>query len=171
MLSNGISKGFNGSRPAGGQCNPNSTVGDRAEWKYAQNIEMKKKISLTINKATPRFKPFCTANVWLPNSVPSATTSRNHRIIALTVAINPRVRRIPPLAKPLKYIAAEIVKVNKANEVSNGQGEGVTKWKGCPWNCDRDNCIVKMYKSQTKWCSHFTRLKRRGFLFPQLSVL
>jgi len=44
------------------------------------------------------------------------------------VATNPRVNRIPPLAKPLKYIAAEIVKVNKANEVSNGQGEGVTKW-------------------------------------------
>lgn len=81
-----------------------------------------------MKSATPRFKPFCTANVWLPNSVPSATTSRNHRIIALTVATNPRANRIPPLAKPLKYIAAEIVKVNKANEVSNGQGEGVTKW-------------------------------------------
>ena len=66
--------------------------------------------------------------MWLPNSVPSATTSRNHRIIALSVATNPKATRIPPLANPLKYIAAEIVKVNKANEVSNGQGEGVTKW-------------------------------------------
>jgi len=94
---------------------------------YAQKIEMKKKISLTINNATPRLRPFCTANVWLPNNVPSATTSRNHRIIALTVATNPSATRIPPLAKPLKYIAAEIVKVNKAKDVSNGQGEGVTK--------------------------------------------
>jgi len=42
--------------------------------------------------------------------------------------MNPKATRIPPLANPLKYIAAEIVKVNKANEVSNGQGEGVTKW-------------------------------------------
>ena len=81
-----------------------------------------------MKSATPRLRPFCTANVWLPNSVPSATTSRNHRIIALSVATNPRATRIPPLANPLKYIAAEIVKVNKANEVSNGQGEGVTKW-------------------------------------------
>lgn len=31
VLSNGISKGFNGSIPAGGQLTPNSTVGDNAE--------------------------------------------------------------------------------------------------------------------------------------------
>jgi len=85
-----------------------------------------------MNSATPKLRPFCTAKVWLPNNVPSATTSRNHRIIALTVAKNPKATRVPPLAKPLKYIAAEIVKVNKANEVSKGHGEGVTRWKGCP---------------------------------------
>ena len=88
---------------------------------------MKKKISLTINNATPRLRPFCTANVWFPNNVPSATTSRNHRIIALTVATKPKATRVPPLANPLKYIAAEIVKVNSEKEVNNGQGEGVTK--------------------------------------------
>jgi len=93
---------------------------------------MKKKISLIMNNATPRLRPFCTANVWLPNSVPSATTSRNHRIIAATVATNPKATRVPPLANPLKYIAAEIVKVSSANEVNSGQGDGVTKWKGCP---------------------------------------
>ena len=90
-------------------------------------MEIKKKISLTMKRATPRFKPFCTANVWLPNSVPSATTSRNHKIMALTVATNPKATRRPPLAKPLKYIAAEIVKVNRENDVNKGQGEGVTK--------------------------------------------
>jgi hypothetical protein len=89
---------------------------------------MKKKISLTMNNATPRLRPFCTANVWLPNSVPSATTSRNHRIIALTVVMNPIATRVPPLAKPLKYIAEAIVKINSANEVSKGHGDGVTKW-------------------------------------------
>ena len=88
---------------------------------------MKKKISLTINNATPRFNPFCTANVWFPRSVPSATTSRNHRIIALTVATKPKMTRVPPLAKPLKYIAAETVKVNSAKDVNSGQGDGVTK--------------------------------------------
>lgn len=87
-----------------------------------------------MNRATPRLSPFCTAKVWLPSNVPSATTSRNHKIMAPKVAANPKPTRSPPLAKPLKYIAAEIVKVSKANEVSNGQGEGVTKWKGCPWN-------------------------------------
>jgi len=80
-----------------------------------------------MNKATPRLRPFCTAKVWLPNKVPSATTSRNHKIMALTVANNPKITRVPPLAKPLKYIAAEIVKVNNANDVNKGQGEGVTK--------------------------------------------
>jgi hypothetical protein len=65
--------------------------------------------------------------VWLPKSVPSATTSRNQRIIALNVAINPNTKRIPPLANPLKYIAAERVKVNNANEVNKGHGDGVTR--------------------------------------------
>lgn len=33
VFSNGISNGFNGSIPAGGQALPNSTVGAKAEWK------------------------------------------------------------------------------------------------------------------------------------------
>ena len=80
-----------------------------------------------MNSATPRLRPFCTANVWLPSKVPSATTSRNHRIIAATVATKPKATRVPPLANPLKYIAAEIVKVSREKEVNSGQGEGVTK--------------------------------------------
>ena len=134
VLSNGISNGLSGSIPAGGQAVPSSTVGDRAEWKYAQKIEMKKNTSLTMNNATPRLRPFCTANVWFPSRVPSATTSRNHKIIALTVVMNPIATRVPPLAKPLKYIAGAIVKISSAKDVSSGQGEGVTKWNGCPWN-------------------------------------
>ena len=94
----------------------------------AQKIEMKKKISLTMNRATPRLRPFCTANVWFPSNVPSATTSRNHKIIALTVVMNPIATRVPPLAKPLKYIAEAIVKISSAKDVSNGHGDGVTKW-------------------------------------------
>jgi hypothetical protein len=43
------------------------------------------------------------------------------------VATKPKITRVPPLANPLKYIAAEIVKVNNANEVNKGQGDGVTK--------------------------------------------
>lgn len=94
---------------------------------------MKKNTSLTMNSATPRLRPFCTANVWFPISVPSATTSRNHRIIALTVATKPKINNVPDDATPLKYSAADIVSVNKANDVNNGQGDGVTKWNGCAW--------------------------------------
>lgn len=143
VFNKGISNGFSGSIPAGGQALPNSTVGAKAEWKYAQKIEMKKKISLIMNSATPRLRPFCTANVWFPSNVPSATTSRNHRIIELRVVMNPIATRTPPLAKPLKYIAAEIVKISNENEVRSGHGEGVTRWNGCPWNCARDSCIIK----------------------------
>lgn len=69
MLSKGNSKGFIGSIPRGGQLAPNSTVGDRALWKNAQKIAKKNKASETINKATPIFKPLCTAVVWLPKYV------------------------------------------------------------------------------------------------------
>ena len=98
VFNNGISKGFRGSIPAGGQCAPSSTVGASALWKYAQKIEMKKNTSLTINRATPKFRPFCTANVWFPKNDPSATTSRNHRIIANNVDRNPKIKNVPPLA-------------------------------------------------------------------------
>ena len=95
---------------------------------------MKKNTSLIMNSATPRLRPFCTANVWFPSRVPSATTSRNHRAIELTVVINPIITRNPPLENPLKYIAAAIVRISSENDVSNGHGDGVTKWNGCAWN-------------------------------------
>lgn len=55
-----------------------------------------------MKSATPRLRPFCTAKVWFPISVPSATTSRNHKIIALNVATNPRISNVPDEATPLK---------------------------------------------------------------------
>lgn len=41
VFSNGISNGFNGSIPAGGQAFPNSTVGAKAEWKsiYSRDVD------------------------------------------------------------------------------------------------------------------------------------
>lgn len=98
VFNNGISNGLRGSIPAGGQCAPSSTVGDSALWKYAQKILIKKNTSLTMNNATPRFNPFCTANVWCPKNEPSADTSRNHRIIANSTDKNPNVSNVPPLA-------------------------------------------------------------------------
>jgi hypothetical protein len=63
VLSNGSSKGFTGSIPKGGHCAPNSTVGVNALWKNAQKIAIKNNASETINNITPKFNPFCTANV------------------------------------------------------------------------------------------------------------
>jgi hypothetical protein len=49
--------------PNGGHCAPISTSGLKALWKYAQKIAKKKNTSDIINKATPKFNPFCTAKV------------------------------------------------------------------------------------------------------------
>lgn len=66
VFNKGNSNGLIASIPKGGHIAPNSTVGDKALWKKAQNIAKKNKASETINKATPIFKPLCTALVWLP---------------------------------------------------------------------------------------------------------
>ena len=98
VLSRGIAKGSKGVIPCGGHDPPISTAGDKLAWKKAQNTLKKAKISLTINRATPKLSPFCTANVWLPRNDPSAATSLNHKIIANNVAKNPIVSSVPPLA-------------------------------------------------------------------------
>jgi len=56
-------KGFTAIIPKGGHSAPNSTVGDNALWKKAQNIARKNKASDTINSATPKFSPRWTAMV------------------------------------------------------------------------------------------------------------
>jgi hypothetical protein len=63
VFNNGNSKGFIPCIPNGGHCAPNSTLGDIALWKNAQNIAKKKNTSDIINKPTPKFNPFCTALV------------------------------------------------------------------------------------------------------------
>ena len=66
VLNKGNSKGLIDSIATGGHLAPNSIVGEIAPWKKVQNIAKKNKASDTINKATPIFKPFCTAEVWFP---------------------------------------------------------------------------------------------------------
>lgn len=46
----------------------------------------------------------------------------------------------------------EVVRVNKLMQVNIGQGEGETKWKGCPWKALRlkfDN-LYKIISKNTK---------------------
>jgi len=57
VFSKGNSNGLTACIPLGGHWAPNSTVGDNALWKKAQNIPRKNKASDTINKATPMFIP------------------------------------------------------------------------------------------------------------------
>jgi hypothetical protein len=63
VFNNGNSKGFIDCIPIGGQLAPNSTVGDNALWKNAQKMAKKNRASDAINRATPMFKPLCTAKV------------------------------------------------------------------------------------------------------------
>lgn len=96
VFSRGSSKGLIVAIPAGGHWAPSSTAGESEEWKNAQNTEMKKNTSLTMNRATPIVIPLCTGKVWSPRNVPSVTTSLNHSVIQATVVINPRNTTIIP---------------------------------------------------------------------------
>jgi hypothetical protein len=87
----------------------------------------KKNTSDIINNATPRDIPFCTANVWLPLYVPSATTSLNHNIIAYVTKIKPE-KKIQAVDTKLCIVnTADVVNTNNAILVAKGQGEGETK--------------------------------------------
>lgn len=79
VLNNGTENGFKGSIPLGGHIIPISTEGDKLLWKKAQKKDTKNRISDTINKTKPIFKPSTVALVWKPWKVDSLTTSLNHR--------------------------------------------------------------------------------------------
>ena len=92
-------------------------VGDNALWKKAQNIAKKNKASDTINKATPMFKPLCTAKVWFPKYVASDITSRNQKDMEETKDINASIKQYAALVKPCIVRTPEVVRVNKEIQV------------------------------------------------------
>lgn len=57
VFKKGIPLGSNTLTPKGGQIPPNSTAGDSAKWRYAQNIPKKKKHSEKIKKIIPSLNP------------------------------------------------------------------------------------------------------------------
>jgi hypothetical protein len=88
---------------------------------------MKNNASDTINKITPKFNPFCTANVWLPKYVPSLIISLNQKDIE---AVNINKAPKNTMYELLKLCIANaplVVKVNKLILVYKGHGEGDTK--------------------------------------------
>jgi len=101
--------------------------------KKAQKMDRKKSISDTINNITPILIPFCTANVWCPWYVPSVITSLNHKVIEYATK-NKDVKNIVLILLNICILnAAEVVSDNRLIVVKIGQGDGETKWKGCPW--------------------------------------
>lgn len=133
VFSRGNSKGFIASTPIGGQCAPISIVGESALWKNAQNIAKKNKPSDTINKATPIFKPLCTANVWLPKYVASDITSRNQKDIDDIKVKNAKYKKYCALLKTCIDKTPDVVRVNNDIQVNIGHGDGETKWNGWDW--------------------------------------
>jgi hypothetical protein len=87
----------------------------------------KNNASDTINKATPIFKPFCTANVWLPMKVPSDITSLNQNDILDIHNTTAKARKNSAPLNPCMVETNEVVSVNKLTQVNKGQGEGDTR--------------------------------------------
>jgi len=133
VFNNGNSKGFIASIPIGGHIAPNSTVGESALWKNVQNIATKNKASDTINNATPRLSPLCTAKVWFPMYVPSDIISLNHNDIDDINVNRANIKKYSALLNEWKDKTLEVVSVNKLILVYMGQGEGETRWKGWAW--------------------------------------
>ena len=148
MFNKGNSKGLIESIPIGGHFAPSSIVGDNALWKNAQNIAKKNSASDSINKATPIFIPFCTANVWLPKYVPSDITSLNHNDIDNIKANKAKIKLFIAKLKFWKAKTALKVNVNKDKLVFKGQGLGETKWKGVIENyyvLDNSNILIIIF--------------------------
>ena len=93
----------------------------------------KNKASDTINKATPRLSPLCTAREWLPKYVPSAIISLNQNDIDNIRAVKLKNRLFSAWANPWKVKTPDVVRLNRLSDVYKGQGEGETRWKGWAW--------------------------------------
>jgi len=78
VFSNGILIGLNEVIDVGGQCWPNSILGEMLLWKNAQKKEMKKNTSDVINRIMPVFRPFITKCGCIPCMEDSRWMSRHH---------------------------------------------------------------------------------------------
>jgi hypothetical protein len=80
-----------------------------------------------MNKATPIFKPLCTAKVWFPKYVPSLITSRHQNVIEAITEIKANIKKLPERLKLCIVNTPLVVNVNKESEVYMGHGDGDTK--------------------------------------------
>jgi len=84
VFSNGILIGLKELIAIGGQCCPNSILGEILLWKNPQKNETKKNTSDVINKTIPVFSPFITIKECTPCKEASRCTSR-HQEYAIIV--------------------------------------------------------------------------------------
>jgi len=90
VFKRGIWKADNERTPGGGQIEPNSTLGDKEQCRYAQKNPMKKKTSETINRPIPSRKPSWTRLVWNPKEVDSRTTLDHQKRQDIARSTKPR---------------------------------------------------------------------------------
>ena len=133
MFNKGSSNGLTESIPLGGHWAPISAAGDNALWKNVQKIAKKNNASLTINKATPIFRPLCTAKVWLPKYVASLITSLNQNDMEKITRSKAMYRKSCAKEKPCIVKTPDVVRAKRDIHVKIGQGEGETRWKGWAW--------------------------------------
>lgn len=126
VFNKGIWKGLKGKIPQGGQNEPNSTVGLNLEWKKAQKKEIKKKISLIINKIIPTINPLNTLLEWRPWNVPSRITSRHHKRETNTI-INKEINS-KSVSKNENILIIPITTLRAPNPANRGQGDIFTIW-------------------------------------------
>ena len=53
-----------------------------------------------------------------------------------------RGNQIPACSNPCMFDTVDVVNVSKLIQVNKGQGDGDTKWKGCPWKALRCNIDI-----------------------------
>jgi hypothetical protein len=84
VLRRGREKASKGMIPGGGHVEPNSTLGESAQCRYAQKKPKKKKISEAMKRSIPRRKPDWTRVVCEPRKVDSKITSYHQKREAAT---------------------------------------------------------------------------------------
>jgi len=65
-------------------------------------------------------------------ALPSDITSLHQKAILETKHISAQGNQYSELEKPCIANTPDVVRVNKLIHVNRGQGDGETKWKGCP---------------------------------------
>jgi len=133
VFSKGTPQGLKAWTPSGGQEDPTSILGDRAEWKKAQKNDKKKNTSEVINNNIPQRRPANTIIVWSPWNAPSRETSRHHKKeVILRVKI---LKTNNAILFIWNHDTSPVVTPSLKKEAKIGQGDSSVRWKGWFTGC------------------------------------